>query len=108
MTNVIHVNFRSASLTQAQDEAIDRLAASARKSVGSQQLWGALRGSVAVLTGKSVEDNERTLREFKSQQLRELLAKTVADLAVHDGPLAMIEFALPRIKAYRNGGCSNE
>src|SRR5689334_19890596 len=79
-----------------------------RAPQGSPHLWGALRGSLAILNAKNGESRTEELRELQAEQRRKRLEHAIADMAVNDGPLAMIEFTLPKIKAYRTGSCNNE
>ncbi len=95
MTNVIAI-----------DEGRMRRERRRQADPGSPLVWGMLGRSILDLT--SVEDKERMAREVKSAKLRAQLVSAITELAVHDSPRAMIEFALPRIEAYRTGSCSNE
>lgn len=86
-----------------------RIARNERASTqGSQVLWGALRGSIAILNAKSGESRSEELRGFENLRLRELLRQTVAQLAIHDSPEGMIQFTTQLIGMYRTGSCSNE
>ncbi len=70
-------------------------------------LFGALKGSVGK-ESEHAKERARIARERKSEELRANLIHAITELAIHDGPLAMIDFAFPKIKAYRTGSCSNE
>lgn len=76
------------------------------RELGRPVLMRNLAGAVATLNTASGAERARMAREAKSEQLRELLSHTITDLAIHDGPQAMIEFAFPLIKSFRS--CGNE
>ncbi len=79
-----------------------------RATQGSTQLWGALRGSLAILNAKSGDSRAGELKVFECERLRRLLQKTVAELAIHDSPEGMIQYTTQLIGMYRTGSCSNE
>lgn len=60
------------------------------------------------LRGGAGNSRAEELRAFENARLRELLAKTFSELAVHDSPEAAIQFTSAVVDAYRTGSCSNE
>ncbi len=76
-----------------------------QRTAGSNLVWGMLGSALGAI---DPGNKERLEREAKSAKLQANLVHAITELAVHDGPLAMIDFAFPKIKAYRTGSCSNE
>mgnify|MGYP001611608968 CR=1 FL=1 len=99
MTNVIAID----EVQLRRESRDERL-----RAIGRPVRMRNLAGAVAILNAKTGESRAGELKEWEIERLRNLLRDAVGQLAIHDSPEGMIQYATQLIGMYRTGSCSNE
>jgi hypothetical protein len=67
-----------------------------------------LEGALHILRTTPPEDRKALERQHKTEQLRALLASTMAEMAHHDGRVSMLAFVDGLLLQHAGGVCNNE